>query len=702
MAITKPIIVETDVWARTADAGDITKPSQEDINSGFLFGQKPPHDGHNFYWNMMMGFIASVNQTGTVTWDSVTTYPKLALIRYGEVVWKALIENTDVEPGTDGAIWAEALADKALDSDKLDGMEPNELPISDSTQTALDLKADQTSLDAHEARTDDPHNVTPAQAGAVALAGDTMTGDLIIHASLNVSDDISTNGSLYVGSNLNGNSAISFNYPDVSNQVSMFWNNVTLQFEMDTPDGYGLVVWNAGNFNPDTHINATDNPHSVTKAQVGLGSADDTTDLNKPISTATQTALDLKADDSDFTAHTADVDNPHAVTKSQVGLGAVDNTTDLNKPVSTDTQTALDLKADQADLDTVDSAKYDKTEHIAESGGSGDAGKPVILDGEGKLSGSMLGTGLYPVGMFTPATGAEYPAIGSHSVGAYWGMEGLEAGVGYTFEGGDLAGTTLFNGDAMINGADEWGFLNLNIDPSQYYKVDGSLALIAPFAGGGQQLKNIADGVDPTDAVTIAQVEDFSTQFVSTSGDTMTGDLMISNGSNFRAFGLTRTSADGLREIVSQFATYVPDGTGAGYARIVTAIDGGATKETRFLADGNIVSSATAPGADDHLTRKDYVDSENATQDAEIALKADITYVDSENATQDTAIINAQGTADTAQASADTAQATADTANASIATHIADVANPHAVTPGQIGAPAGSWTWDGTTLAITI
>ena len=45
----------------------------------------------------------------------------------------------------------------------------------------------------------------------------------------------------------------------------------------------------------DTHIANTLNPHSVTKAQVGLSDADNTSDVNKPISTATQTALDGKA-----------------------------------------------------------------------------------------------------------------------------------------------------------------------------------------------------------------------------------------------------------------------------------------------------------------------------------------------------------------------------------------------------------------------
>lgn len=45
-----------------------------------------------------------------------------------------------------------------------------------------------------------------------------------------------------------------------------------------------------------THINDTNNPHNVTKEQVGLGNVDNTSDMNKPISTATQMALDKKAD----------------------------------------------------------------------------------------------------------------------------------------------------------------------------------------------------------------------------------------------------------------------------------------------------------------------------------------------------------------------------------------------------------------------
>jgi len=42
------------------------------------------------------------------------------------------------------------------------------------------------------------------------------------------------------------------------------------------------------------HIVDTSNPHEVTATQVGLGNVDNTADVDKPISTATQTVLDGK------------------------------------------------------------------------------------------------------------------------------------------------------------------------------------------------------------------------------------------------------------------------------------------------------------------------------------------------------------------------------------------------------------------------
>lgn len=62
-------------------------------------------------------------------------------------------------------------------------------------------------------------------------------------------------------------------------------------------------------------------------------------------------------------SHTENTDNPHNVTKQQLGLGDVDNTSDLNKPVSVPVQEALDAYyaqltayADKAIADLIDGA----------------------------------------------------------------------------------------------------------------------------------------------------------------------------------------------------------------------------------------------------------------------------------------------------------------------------------------------------------
>lgn len=84
------------------------------------------------------------------------------------------------------------------------------------------------------------------------------------------------------------------------------------------------------------HISRTDNPHSVTKAQVGLGSVE-----NYPVATQAEaqagvvnvkymTPLRVKEaidaiSGTAINAHIGNTSNPHNVTKSQVGLGSVQN-----------------------------------------------------------------------------------------------------------------------------------------------------------------------------------------------------------------------------------------------------------------------------------------------------------------------------------------------------------------------------------------
>ena len=65
---------------------------------------------------------------------------------------------------------------------------------------------------------------------------------------------------------------------------------------------------------------------NITKANIGLGNVDNTSDANKPISTATQTALDLKADLTDIA---------NFITKSVNDLTYYYNKTDIDGKITT-------------------------------------------------------------------------------------------------------------------------------------------------------------------------------------------------------------------------------------------------------------------------------------------------------------------------------------------------------------------------------
>ena len=101
----------------------------------------------------------------------------------------------------------------------------------------------------------------------------------------------------------------------------------------------------------DSHIADTNNPHSVTKAQVGLGNVDNTSDLNKPISTATQTALDLKADKS----------TTYTKTETDTLLGAKQDTISDLSTIRSNAQAgkaASDTIATYGDIVTHDVAEF--------------------------------------------------------------------------------------------------------------------------------------------------------------------------------------------------------------------------------------------------------------------------------------------------------------------------------------------------------
>jgi len=77
----------------------------------------------------------------------------------------------------------------------------------------------------------------------------------------------------------------------------------------------------------------------VTLADINLDNVDNTSDADKPVSTAQQAALNGKATTTALT-------NGLASKADAAAISNIDNTSDADKPVSTAQQTALDAKAD--------------------------------------------------------------------------------------------------------------------------------------------------------------------------------------------------------------------------------------------------------------------------------------------------------------------------------------------------------------------
>jgi hypothetical protein len=137
---------------------------------------------------------------------------------------------------------------------------------------------------------------------------------------------------------------------------------------------------------PVQSVNGKTGTVLLTKSDLSLTNVDNTSDLNKPISTETKNYIDgqISTETADATTSATgkiklagdltgtallpqiataaitttkladyavtDVKIASGISKSKVGLTNVDNTADLNKPLSTDTQNALDLKLDLAKI----------------------------------------------------------------------------------------------------------------------------------------------------------------------------------------------------------------------------------------------------------------------------------------------------------------------------------------------------------------
>lgn len=216
---------------------------------------------------------------------------------------------------------------------------------------------DQAIVDIIQAHLDDennPHNTTKTQVGlgnvdnfktATKLEAEAGTANNVFMTALRVAEAIAKQVGIPLQNHIDDNGN-----PHGVTKTQVGLGNVqnfpvATDTELDAGTANNRYVVVSGAFrmikkfaiDPLTaHLEDKQNPHDVTKTQVGLGNVDNfktATQLeaqagtsNTVFLTALRGAELVKALVGDaFTSHVGDKNNPHATTKTQVGLGSVDN-----------------------------------------------------------------------------------------------------------------------------------------------------------------------------------------------------------------------------------------------------------------------------------------------------------------------------------------------------------------------------------------
>jgi hypothetical protein len=270
----------------------------------------------------------------------------------------------------DSAVQPAGLTKAAVGLGNVDNTSDANKPVSTAQAAALAVKADTTAVvaavAAHEAAADPhPSYLTAAEGNAAyaTAAQGTKADSAVQPAGL-------TKAAVGLG-NVDNTS-------DANKPVSTAQAAALVAHEAATDPHPGYLTAAEGNAAYATAAQGTKadsavQPAGLTKAAVGLGNVDNTSDANKPVSTAQAAALAVKADTTAVVAavaaHEAAADphpsyltaaegnaayataaqgtkadsavQPAGLTKAAVGLGNVDNTSDANKPVSTAQAAAL-------------------------------------------------------------------------------------------------------------------------------------------------------------------------------------------------------------------------------------------------------------------------------------------------------------------------------------------------------------------------
>lgn len=300
----------TDIWAA---AGDVVAPDSAKVRAGWGV-EVVPRQWWNWFENRQDNNIAYMLQKGFPEWDATTEYQiNKSYVQRNGTVYKATATSTNSDP-TALTSWVKVFADYSVASNALATLTPaaNQLPYFDSTTTST---------------------TTPLTAFARTILDDVDAPT--VRTTINA-QTLNTNLTA-----LSGVTAATNGLPYFTSTTAMGITNLT---------GFARSILNAADApavrllldvpqNSDLTAGlATRQPLDATlTALAGLATSSNTLPYFTGVDVVTTTPLTAFArtilDDADATT-----------VRATIGLNNVDNTSDVNKPVSTATQTALDGK----------------------------------------------------------------------------------------------------------------------------------------------------------------------------------------------------------------------------------------------------------------------------------------------------------------------------------------------------------------------
>jgi len=347
----------------------------------------------------------------------------------------------------------------------------------------------------------------------------------------------------------------------------------------------------------------------------------------------------------DITNHINDFSNPHQITPSLIGaseeihshnISDIINLQDeLNQkaPINhnhdisdiTNLQDELDQKANISDI-------YLRSEYIDISNGSVDGGKPILLNSNGVIDVSMLETSTFvPQGSHDPSAGVEYPDNTGVDFGGFWYVDKLDNPTDvnpephYIFSSGDLQNKTIRIGDFMVWSASGWGIMAGEMNPQLYMKLDKSQHLDdngQPLVVNGK-VTYIQPGTTSGEAIEYQQWIDANNlqdteinNRLPLSGGDLTGPIIIDDGGIGDA-GLVVSKGPSSANVKWNYFELRSD---THHFRIE---DDFSNVEIDFKFDNDSTMSISpfqapktkySPTEVNHLTRKDYVDTEVNTR----------------------------------------------------------------------------------------